>query len=413
MRLKDNFKTTLKIINQNRIRSFLTMLGIIIGIAGVIVIISAGTGAQSVIINQVKSQGSNLISIFPGSADEEGPPASVFGIVITTLTYDDIYALKDNPRLPYVENVSPYVQGTDRVTWEGHEADATFVGVSHDLLDIESTNVKSGQFFTEDDERSLQRVAVIGSDIKKDLFGDESPIGKRIKIGKHNFQVVGEMTERGTSGFTNQDKQIYVPVTTAQKLLLGINHVSFARIKIRNEQYIDKSMDEIKEILRERHDINMGEPVDFDVRSQTDALDALLSITDAIKFFLTAIAGISLIVGGIGIMNIMLVAVQERIREIGLRKAVGAKRYQIIMQFLLETILITLLAGIIGISLGVGVSFGVAQIAQYLGFDWNFSVPLYSVILSTGVSGLIGLIFGFIPAQKAGKLNPIEALQYE
>jgi ABC-type antimicrobial peptide transport system permease subunit len=389
------------------------MLGIIIGIAGVITIISVGNGAEHLIIQQVKSQGSNLIAIFPGNTEEEGPPASVFGIVITTLKLEDVQKLTNNLRLPYIEHTSGYVQGTDRITWQGEETTATFVGGNASIPEIESTTISTGHFFTEDDVISNQKVTVLGFDIAQELFGDQDPIQKRIKIGKHNFRIIGVMSERGTSGFTNQDRQIYVPITTAQKLLLGINHISFARAKISDEHAIQESKESIKEILREQHNLEFGEPNDFDVRSQTDALDALLSITKALRLFLTAIASIALLVGGIGIMNIMLASVEERIREIGIRKAVGAKKSHIISQFLIESIILTLIAGILGIFAGIGISFMIAKIVQLLGFEWKFIVPLYSLLLSAGVSGTIGLVFGLLPAKKAGKLNPIEALRYE
>jgi len=389
------------------------MLGIIIGIMGVIVIISAGSGAQSLIVSQIQSQGSNLVAVFPGNGDKEGPPVSVMGIVITTLKYDDILALKDSVLSPHVKAVTGYVRASETITWRGNKVDTSIVGVSYTLPMVEDTATELGSFFTEEDEKSLQKVAVLGSDVKKNLFDGENPIGELIKIGKTSYRVIGAMKERGASGFSNQDNQIYIPVTTGQKLLLGIDHVSFGRAKIASDSDIDHAMNDIKEILRTRHDIKENQPDDFDVRSQKDAINVMLKVTNAIKFFLAAVAGIALIVGGIGIMNIMLVAVQERIREIGLRKAVGARNYDIMEQFLLETIFITSLAGIIGIILGVIVSYLVAKIINYLGYSWEFSISIYSIILAVGVSSLIGFIFGLIPARRASKLNSIEALRYE
>jgi putative ABC transport system permease protein len=234
-----------------------------------------------------------------------------------------------------------------------------------------------------------------------------------VKIGKHGFRVIGVMRERGTSGFANQDNQIYVPITTAQKLLLGINYVNFGRAKVKDNADIDHAIDDIKSILRDRHDLAIGQPNDFDVRSQKDAINVLLKVTNAIKFFLAAVAGIALLVGGIGIMNIMLVAVQERIREIGLRKAVGATKFDVTEQFLIETVIITSIAGILGIILGIFISYLVSFIMQSLGFDWNFSISLVSVFLSVIISSAIGFIFGLVPARRASKLDPIEALRYE
>jgi len=412
-----NFRETLHnsyhILEQNKLRSFLTMLGIIIGIMGVIVIISAGAGAQSLIFNQIKSQGSNLVAIFPGSGEKDGPPVSVMGIVITTLKNEDIQALR-NPKLsPHVEAVTGYVRGSETVTWLGNKTDTSIIGVSASLPIVEDTKVAQGDFFSEEDEKGLQKVAVLGADTYKDLFGDQNAIGELIKIGKHNFRVIGVMIERGASGFSNQDKQIYVPITTAQKLILGIDYISFGRAKVLGEQNIDGAIGDIRVILRDRHDLAPGEVDDFDIRSQKESLDTLLTVTNAMKFFLAAIAGIALLVGGIGIMNIMLVAVQERIREIGLRKAVGAKNSNIMTQFLIETVFITFLAGVGGVLLGVLVTYLIAKVVQYLGYDWEFIISIYSLILAVGVSSLIGLIFGLIPARRASKLNPIEALQYE
>ena len=411
--LVEHLSGTINNIRQNKTRAFLTMLGIIIGIAGVIMIISVGAGAQSIIINQIKDQGSNLLAIFPGNTDEEGPPAAVFGITITTLTNEDILSLKNSKRLQYVEDVSSYVQGTDTVSWKGNTAEATFIGSSYAVPNVESAAVEYGNFFTVEDEKSLQRVAVLGADIAENIFGDENPIGEKIKIEKHNFKIIGVMEKRGSSGFSNNDTNIYIPVTTAQKLLLGINHISFARVKISDESQIERTAEIIEEILKERHDIDIGGLADFDVKNQKDALDVLFSITNAITLFLTSIASIALLVGSIGIMNIMLVAVQERIREIGLRKAVGATKKDIFLQFLIETIFMTLIAGIVGILIGIAISYVIAIIVQSLNYEWHFSISTLSIILGAGVSGFIGLLSGIVPAIKAGKLNPIEALTYE
>ncbi|OGH71787.1 MAG: hypothetical protein A3C74_02180 [Candidatus Magasanikbacteria bacterium RIFCSPHIGHO2_02_FULL_44_13] len=413
MNFKDNIHNSVNLFRQNKTRAFLTMLGIIIGIAGVIVIISAGNGAQSLITNQIKSQGSNLVAIFPGNGDDEGPPVSVMGIVITTLKYDDVKALKNSVRAPDVLDYTGYVRGSIDASWQGNKANTSYVGVSASLPFIEDTTTQTGSFFTAEDENGLQKVAVLGSDVKKDLFNDQDPIGGLVKMGKHSFRVIGVMRERGTAGFTNQDNQIYVPITTAQKLLSGINYVNFARVKINDENKISAAMDDIREILRERHNIDIGAPVDFDVRSQRDALDVLFKVTNAVKFFLVAVAAVALLVGGIGIMNIMLASVQERVREIGLRKAVGAQSWQILSQFLVETVVITSLAGIIGMVFGIIAAYIISVIVRGLGYDWEFSVSILSIILSVGVSSIIGFIFGLVPARRAGRLDPIEALRYE
>ncbi len=388
------------------------MLGIIIGIMSVIFIISVGHGAQSLIISQIKSQGSNLIAVFPGNSDDKGPPVSVMGIVITTLKYNDVKKVSE--QVPEIVASTAYVRGTETMSANGNKKDASFVGVSYSLPQVEDLGISIGQFFSEDDEKTMQKVVVLGPTVRDDLFGaGADPTGELVKIGKHSFRVVGVTKVRGSSGFSNQDSQVYIPVTTAQKIMLGIDYISFARFKVRSENEIDSSMEEIKQVLRAEHDTKFGEADDFDVRSQKQSLEVLTKITGAITLFLAAIAAIALIVGGIGIMNIMLVAVQERTREIGLRKAVGAKNKQIMSQFLIETMFLTTIAGVFGIIMGILFSYLVAVIARALNYEWEFSVSIMSIFLSVGVSTAIGLVFGLIPARRASNLNPISALSYE
>lgn len=411
MQFGDNIKTAWVVLSRNKIRSFLTMLGIIIGIMAVIVIISVGSGAQSLILNQIKGMGSDLVGILPGKANEDGPPASAMGIVITSLNYDDIKKIVSEDK-----NISAgavYVKGAETINWSYNKVDTTFVGTNADYTLVEDTKVDKGRFFSEADEKSNSRVAVLGSLVADELFNGSDPIGQVIKIKKTNFNVIGVMRKRGVSGFQNQDDQIFVPVTTAQKLLLGIDHVSFARIKIVDPNEVGGSMDYIKIRLRELHNIDNPKNDDFSVRSMAQGLEVFTKVTDVLRIFLASIAGIALVVGGIGIMNIMLAAVQERTREIGLRKAVGAKKIQIMSQFLIETVAITFIGGLIGIILGVVISIIVAKVAQYMGYQWDLIVSVFSIGLATIVSVLVGLVFGLVPARRASRLNPIEALRYE
>lgn len=411
MNLAESIHSVWHIIGRNKIRSFLTMLGIIIGVMAVIIVMSVGAGAQSLILNQVKGMGSNLVGILPGQADEKGPPASVMGVVITSLKADDIEAvIKDNS---HILAGTGYVKGAETVAWGDQKTDTNFVGVSAQYVDVEDVKLAKGRFFTEEEERGAARLAVLGSQVAKDLFGDDESLGKGIKIKKTTFNIVGVVTERGTAGMQNQDNQIFVPLETAQKLLLGINYVSFARLKIDSAENVDSVMEGIKLVLRERHKIDKPENDDFNVRSMAQGLSAITQITNALKMFLAAVAAIALLVGGVGIMNIMLAAVQERTREIGLRKAVGAKNRHIITQFLVESIMITSIGGGFGIVLGILISYIVARIAQTIGYDWDFVVSIYPILVGVIVSVVVGLIFGIIPARHASRLDPVEALRYE
>jgi len=404
-------KLSLVGLRTNKTRSFLTMLGIIIGIASVIVIMSVGAGAQSLILDQIQGVGSNLVGILPGASEEDGPPASVFGIQITTLIDEDAWAIKN--QLPEVVDVASYVTGVETVSWQNQKSDLTFNGVSYSYPNVEDVKVSKGSFFTAEEEGAMARVVVLGSQAAQELFGNIDPLGQDIKIKRESFKVIGVLEERGSIGFQNSDKQVFIPLTAAQKLLLGIRHVALIRAKIDKSENIDYAIASIKEILRDRHNLrNVGED-DFSVRSQAEAIKALMTITNALKFFLAAVAGLSLIVGGIGIMNIMFVSVIERIKEIGLRKAVGATPGNILKQFLIESLMLTGIGGVIGIIIGAVISGLVAAVAIYLGYSWSYVITPSSIVVGFIVAASVGMIFGYFPARRAANLNPIEALRHE
>ncbi len=404
----------IKEIAAHKGKSFLTMLGVMIGVMSVILINGVGTGAQNLFLNQITTSGTNLISILPGRSDEKGgPPAAAQGIVITTLTADDAIALENNPSLPHILYSGVYVRGSGTLSYLNRNVTVTFAGTRANKNAIEDATVQSGRYFSLEEEKSIAKVIVLGSQIKQELFGDDPAIGTKVKINGQTFLVIGVMEPRGQAAFQNQDTQVFMPYSTVQKLLLGINYVNTIRVKVASAEQMDETIQTIKVILRNRHGLLSAEDDDFTVFNNTQGLETLTSITNGVKFFLAAIAAISLIVGAIGITNIMLISVRERVREIGLRKAVGARKSQILLQFLLEAILLTSIGGILGIMLGELAAFVVARIAIGQGFKWEYSISMTSILIAFGLSVMIGIISGVYPASKAANLDPISALRYE
>ncbi|MFA5962190.1 MAG: ABC transporter permease [Parcubacteria group bacterium] len=413
MNIYSPIKISAKYLLAAKLRSFLTILGIIIGIASVIVVMAIGGSAQKLILNQVSGVGSNLIGVLPGASDEKGPPASAMGIVVTTLKYADLVALEQKRNVPNLVDAVAYVSGSATVKNANGSYQTSYQGVSSSLLDVEDIKLQAGRFFMKDEDTNLAHVAVLGSNRVHDLFPNVDPIGKTFTLKDVNLTVVGVLAERGSVGFSNTDDMIYVPLFTGQKLLLGIDYLNFMRIKVDSKDNLDRAVADVKTTLREQHRIKADASDDFSVRNSAQAVETLTTVTNVLKYFLTAVAAISLVVGGVGIMNIMLISVNQRVREVGLRKAVGARNVHIISQFLIEAIFITLIGGILGIIFGIFVSFLAAVIIKSLGYDWEFIVTLSSMLLATSVSVAIGLIFGIYPARKASKISPMEALRYE
>lgn len=404
------FRLAMAGIFENKARTFLTMLGIIIGVASVIAIIAIGAGAQSLITGSIQKMGTNLVGVLPGASSDKGPPSSALGITITTLTYDDAMAIK---QLPHVAGISAYANGNGEITYGRETEDGTFSGVTADYPAVENHPVEVGRFYTDNEERTAKKVAVLGSEMKDKLFPYTNPIGEKIRVKNEKFTIIGVLKKKGSSLVNNPDNQVFIPLSAVQKILLGQHHLGLIRIKVDEEQYVPVVMESIAKLLRYRHRIDDPIDDDFSIRSLSQALDTLKAVTDGLKFFLASIAAISLIVGGIGITNIMLMTVKERTREIGLKKAIGAKRTQIRNQFLLEALVVTGCGGLIGIIFGAVISYLIALIAWKMQYTWVFSISPFSIVISLVVSIGVGVIFGMYPAQKAAKMNPIQALRYE
>lgn len=412
-----NLISTIKLVYRTLLarkgRSFLTILGIVIGVAGVIIIIALGAGAQSLVLSQVNKLGSDLLSIQPGKSNEKGPPSQAFGIVVTTLVKEDAEALRDPSRVPHAVGVMGGIQGSDTLVWQNKDTDVTFSGVEYTYTDIVSLTMEEGRFISEEESKGSANVIVIGSQVRDELFGETNPLGQVVKIKNVPFQVIGVVAKRGSFMFQNQDKQVFIPLGIAQKQLVGINYLQSITIKVDSADNMDQTISDVKQVLSEQHRIKRPEDEDFTVRNIADAIKIFTTVTDALRLFLLAMASIALVVGGIGILNIMMVTVAERTREIGLRKAVGATNSAIRNQFLLESGILTSLGGIIGIIVGVVVSYLAAVGARMAGLDWEFIVSPLSIVLAVGISIVTGVIFGIYPAIRASKLDPIEALRYE
>ena len=404
-------------------RSFLTILGIVIGVAGVIIIIALGAGAQSLILGQVTKLGSNLLSVQPGKSSSNGPPSMVFGITVTTLVDPDTDSLRDTTRVPHASAVSAMIRGSASVTWQNKEVDTNFMGADSYYPKVVDFTMQEGQFYDKQQDQGSASVAVLGSTVATELFGGTGvdPIGQVIKVrnatqvhtGGIPLRVIGVIASRGSSFFQDNDDQVFLPLKIGQEQILGIHYLQAINVKVDSASNLAQTTDDIKIILKQNHHVLADKDIDFTVYSTADAISILSTITNALRLFLTAMAAIALVVGGIGILNIMLATVAERTREIGLRKAVGATNRAVMNQFLLEAGALTFLGGILGIIIGIIISYLISLVMKYLGYDWAFVVSITSVLLSIGVSILTGVIFGLYPALKASKLNPIDALRYE
>jgi putative ABC transport system permease protein len=392
-------------------RSFLTMLGIVTGIASVIVIMSLGDSAKLYIVGQIQSMAPNMINVQPGAPVMGGAPPAMMGLVVTSLSKRDVDALE---REPSITNVSPNVTGSSRIVYGDKSKSALWVATTANIFKMTNLNFSSGYGFTRADETAYNHVVVLGSKLADDLFGNTvERVGKTVRFEGVTFRVIGVLEPKG-SGVFSMDKYAMIPISVGQKQIRGIDYYQELNIQMDPAYDTEFVKSRIISILRTSHQITDPTKDDFMVTSMDEALNILGNVMYILTIFLAAIASISLIVGGIGIMNIMLVSVTERTREIGLRKAVGATDNDILQQFLIESVLLTSVGGIVGILVGAGiVGLVYFVLTTFFAVSWVFSFPASSVLLGLAVSSIAGLVFGIYPARKAGKKNPIDALRYE
>ncbi len=415
-KLKNLCKVACGSLLRHKLRSVLTILGVTVGITVVIVVLSAGQAIEDFITSQVNQFGTDWIQVevkvpSAGKTSLENVGGLAQGATITTLKFSDAEEIKEHPNVRdyYAGNVSQEI-----VSYEGQNKLTMIFGVTAGFIDIDPSELIQGRFYTEAEDKSLDKVAVLGSGIKDVLFGSREAIGKNVKINKQNYEVIGIMGEQGSAGVFSMDDVVYIPARTMQKRILGIDYITFIFNRIYDTSIARQTADDITLIMRDLHNITDPNRDDFHATSAQEALEMLDTVTGSIQILLLAIALISLVVAGVGIMNVMYVSVAERTFEIGLRKALGAKYDNILNQFLTEAVIITFIGGIFGIVLGVALTWLISFVAtNYLGFDWQFYFSIQYILLAAGMSVLVGLISGLYPARQAAALDPIVALRKE
>jgi ABC-type antimicrobial peptide transport system permease subunit len=415
-------KQAIRGIKSNPSRTLLTTLGIMIGIGTVILVLSAGEGFKSYINSQVEAFGSNTVIVqtsvpastkarsSSSSTSSEANSSAMNAVPITTLKIRDVEDIKN---IPNVKNAYGASMGQQTVTYKGISKSSFIFGASAARFDIDKGVIKVGRGYSVQEDKSLAQVAVLGSTIATDLFGENNPLHELIRIGNYNFEVIGVYESKGSFGPLSEDEEVFIPVTTLQKKIQGIDYLIYSVVELTDNSKADATALDIADVLRKNHYITDPAKDDFKVQTQKESLTTFDTILQAITFLLIAIASISLIVGGVGVMNIMYVVVTERIGEIGLKKALGATGKDILYEFLIEAVLLTIIGGVVGILGGSFLAFIVSKVAQSTGLAWQFIVPIWGVILSVSVSMAIGVVFGVFPARNAARLDPIVALNRE
>jgi putative ABC transport system permease protein len=420
MNLIESARIALRALATNKMRSGLTMLGIIIGISAVITLVSVGQGVQAVVAEQMEGIGSNLLFVMPGELDSNTTSmrtSFLSSVNVSTLTYGDVLALADPTNAPDLVGVTPEFMANSTVVYGSENRKSSISGVTYTYPQVRNFYPVMGTFISAEHMRSRARVAALGQSVLKDLFPrGVNPIGQIIKIDRVPFRVIGVMEEKGVSSFSDDNDVVFIPLSTAQTRLFGGRDisgdytVSVIYGRTLDDSRLEAARDQVVRTLRQRHGlVYRTDENDFTVLTQKDVGEVLQSLTAILTAFLGLIAAVSLLVGGIGIMNIMLVSVTERTREIGIRKAVGAKRRDILVQFLMEAMILSLIGGLVGIAIGVSGTVGVSQMVE----DLTLQLTASTILLATGFSTVVGLFFGIYPAVRASRLNPIDALRYE
>ncbi len=401
------FTESIGTLAVNKLRTGLAVLGIVIGIGSVIALVSLGQATQASVQSQIQSLGANLLTVNPG-AQRSGAVRGAEGGG-ATLTYEDAKAIESDPLITTVTTVSPEISQRSQVTTGGNNTNVQIIGSTPAYLSVHKVEIGQGEFFTDQHVANMAKVAVVGPQVATDLFGDgANPVGQTIRVKGQTLTVIGVTGSKGGTGFFNQDNVVFVPLTLAQKQLFGQDYLSSMALEAKSPDVMTDAQNQVGYLLLARHKLSDPMQADFSIFSQADILKAATSTTGTFTTLLAGIAAISLLVGGIGIMNIMLVTVTERTREIGLRKALGARKKVIVAQFLTEAVILTFVGGAFGILIGILASFIISKIAGFM-----FVISLQSILLAIGVSGGIGLLFGWYPARNAANLQPIEALRYE